>query len=115
MTTTVLPIEPGISYGSSKQTRGAATVVQFGDSYETRGVFGITQPILNVTALWENINDTDANTLEALFEEWNGQQSFTWTFPNETVSRRWVCESWSRTATGTNVSTLSAEFRRVRA
>lgn len=115
MTTQVLPSDPVISYRSNKQTRGAATVVEFGDSYETRGIFGITQPVITVTAVWENISDTEANTLESTFEAWNGLQAFTWTFPIETVSRTWVCDTWTRTPTGTDISTVSAEFRRVRA
>ena len=115
MVAPLLPADPVISYNSSKQTEGAATVVSFGDSYETRGVFGITQPIINVTAEWQNISDTEANTLETTFETWNGLTAFRWTFPIESVERLWVCRSWSRVPTGTDISTVTAQFVRVRA
>ena len=101
------------SYGAQKNSSPAVTTVAFGDGYEQRTVYGENQDPKQWTLTWQNLSETDSDTLEVFFEARAGKESFVWTPPDTTTSYRWVCSSWTKSIPYNNRSTINATFRQV--
>ena len=81
-------IEP--SYGLQKQSSPTITSVKFADGFEQRQLIGIAahqnKKIYNLA--WNNITETDSDTIEYFLNERAlDQASFTYTPPNEPLSK----------------------------
>ena len=81
-------IEP--SYGLQKQSSPTITSVKFADGFEQRQLVGIAahqnKKIYNLA--WNNITETDSDTIEYFLNERAlDQASFTYTPPNEPLSK----------------------------
>ena len=81
-------IEP--SYGLQKQSSPSITSVKFADGFEQRQLVGIAahqnKKIYNLA--WNNITETDSDTIEYFLNERAlDQASFTYTPPNEPLSK----------------------------
>ena len=80
-------IEP--SYGLQKQSSPTIKIVKFADGFEQRQLVGIAahqnKKIYNLA--WNNITETDSDTIEYFLNERAlDQASFTYTPPNEPLS-----------------------------
>ena len=105
-------IEP--SYPVRKTSKPIAKIVQFGDGYIQRTVFGLNQTLKSYAPKWNNISETDADTItEFLDARANDSASFDWTPPDTTTSYKWVCASWIKSIPYLNRATISATFRQV--
>ena len=84
------PSSPTPSYGLQKQSSPNIRSVKFADGYEQRQLIGIAahqnKKIYNLT--WNNITETDSNTIEYFLNERAlDQASFTYTPPSETLTK----------------------------
>jgi phage-related protein len=100
------------TYGAQKTSQPKVRQVQFGDGYVQRLTFGLNQDPKVWTLTFE-VSETDADTIETFLEARAGAESFTWTPPDETVSYKWVCLSWSKTIPYLNRATIQATFQEV--
>ena len=81
-------IEP--SYGLQKQSSPTIKIVKFADGFEQRQLVGIAahqnKKIYNLA--WNNITETDSDTIEYFLNERAlDQESFTYTPPNQTLTK----------------------------
>ena len=81
-------IEP--SYGLQKQSSPTIKIVKFADGFEQRQLVGIAahqnKKIYNLA--WNNITETDSDTIEYFLNERAlDQASFTYTPPNQTLTK----------------------------
>jgi len=103
-----------ISYGAQRSNAPKTRTVQFGDGYETRLLYGLNQNPKEWNVRWNNISETDADTIETFLNARAADSaSFDWTPPDETTSYKWVCPSWTKTIEYPTLATIEATFRQV--
>ena len=88
-------------------------VVSFGDGFEQRLTQGLNQNALSVNLVFE-LSQTDADTaITFLNSRITDGDSFDYTLPSETSSRKFVCDSFPRSIPFLNRVRLSCVFREV--
>lgn len=103
-----------VSYGAQKASEPKMRTIRFGDGYEQRLTFGLNQNPKRWDLTWNNITETEADTIEAFLDARAvDAASFDWTPPDESTAYKWVCESWSKSIDYPTRSTISATFREV--
>ena len=111
MTLTTFPaIDP--SFGSSPKIKMRVLEAQFGDGYTQRAGDGlnVTQSEWNV--VFNDLIDTEAETIRAFLEARAGVEAFYWTPPGEAVARKWTASSYAGpTPTAFDSNTIQANFR----
>jgi len=101
------------SYGIRKRSEPTVRQVQFGDGYIQRTVFGLNQNLKMYNPTWNNISETDADTISDFLDARGGSESFDWTPPGESSSSKFICQSWSKTIPYLNRATIQATFQEV--
>lgn len=102
------------SYGAEKRSAPVVRRVQFGDGYEQRLRFGLNQNPKVWSLTWNNITETDADTIETFLDaRADDGASFDWTPPAESTAYKWVCEEWNKTIPYNNRAIITATFRQV--
>ena len=102
------------SYGAEKRSQPRRRVVQFGDGYEQRVQFGLNQNPKEWSLSWNNITETDADTIETFLDARAADSaSFDWTPPGESTAYKWVCDSWTKSIPYNNRAIITATFRQV--
>lgn len=102
------------AYGASKASHPTNRVVKFGDGYEQVLRFGLNQnpKVWNLT--WQNITESNADTIEAFLDaRADDGDAFDWTPPDSATSYKWRCDEWNKTITYNNRATITATFRQV--
>ena len=102
------------SYGAQKSSKPVVRTTQFGDGYEQRTRFGLNQNPKEWSLTWQNITETNADTIEAFLDARAADgASFDWTPPDTATSYKWVCQQWDKTIPYTGRATITAIFRQV--
>jgi phage-related protein len=102
------------AYGAEKRSAPVLRRVQFGDGYEQRLRFGLNQNPKVWSLTWNNITETDADTIETFLDaRADDGASFDWTPPAESIAYKWVCEEWNKTIPYNNRAIITATFRQV--
>ena len=101
------------SYGIRKTSSPKVRQVQFGDGYSMRTVFGLNQNLKSYSPTWQNISETDADTISDFLDARAGQESFDWTPPGETSSSKFICQAWTKSISYKNRATIQASFQEV--
>ena len=100
-------------YSATKSSEPKTRLVQFGDGYEQRLLYGLNQDPKE----WQltfNLSDTDADTVEAFLNARAADsQSFDWSPPDTATSYKWVCPSWNRELFEVGRSRINVTFRQV--
>ena len=101
-------------YGISKKSSPNTLVVQFGDGYQQRLTYGLNQNLKIWNPEFQNISETDADTIETFLDARAADNnSFDWTPPGESSSSKFICLSWSKTIPYNNRATIRASFQEV--
>ena len=101
------------SYGLTKASNPNVRSVQFGDGYQKRVVYGINQNLKSYSPRWNNISETDADTISDFLDARAGSESFEWTPPGESSASKFICSSWSKSIPYHNRATINATFEQV--
>jgi len=106
---------PPVNPSESTQTSHAPTIrsVEYGNGYSQRATVGINQDRLKATVNWTLLSRTDADTIEVFLSARLGFESFDYALPPSTTSRKWVCNTWTRTEVTNQVASISADFVQV--
>lgn len=107
------PSTPAPAYGAEKRSKPSVRAVRFNDGYEQRITFGLNQNPKSWALSWNNISESDCDTLEAFLDARAGRESFDWTPPDTTTSYKWICREWSKSIPYTGRANLSATFEQV--
>ena len=108
-------------YGQRKSSAPKIRTVAFADGFEHRITFGLTEhqnpKIYNFTF---EVSEADADVIENFLDARvnaanipNDSDSFDFTPPGETVSQKFVCQSWTKSIPFNNRATIQATFREV--
>tara|TARA_R100000773_G_C4161519_1_gene79104 strand:+ start:47 stop:397 length:351 start_codon:yes stop_codon:yes gene_type:complete len=104
---------PNPTYNTKISPNPKVNVISFGDGFEQRLSSGLNQNPITVNLVFE-VSQTDANTaINFLNERIVDGSSFTYTLPNESNERKFVCESYPRTIPFLNRVKLTCVFREV--
>ena len=101
------------SYGLSKVSTPDVNIAQFGSGYSQRSTFGINQNLKTWNLRWENISETDSDTIETFLDARAGKENFDFTAPGEGSSSKYICKSWTKTIPYPNLATIQAVFEEV--
>ena len=100
-------------YNTRITPQPSVNVVSFGDGFEQRLTQGLNQNALSVNLVFE-LSQTDADTaITFLNSRITDGDSFDYTLPSETSSRKFVCDSFPRSIPFLNRVRLSCVFREV--
>jgi phage-related protein len=69
---------------------------EFGDGYTQRMPDGLNHIRQSTTLTWDSLLEADADTIVAFFEAHGGTTPFYYAL-RDGVTRKWTCETWSRT------------------
>jgi phage-related protein len=101
------------TYSATKSSQPKIRTTQFGDGYQQRVTFGLNQNPKE-WRLSFNVTDDDADVIEAFLDARAADAaSFTWTPPDEAVSYKWICPSWTRELFNFDRSKIDATFTQV--
>lgn len=100
-------------FGARKNIKPRVNKVQFGDSYEQRVARGLNALPTMWTVTFSNRDATESAGIVSFFETAGGVNAFDWTPPNETTSRKFVCDDWDQVTVKANNYTITATFREV--
>jgi len=101
------------TYGTTKNSQPAKRVVQFGDGYEQRVVFGLNQN-LKTYNLTFNVSETDSDTIETFLDaRADDALPFDFTPPGESAPAKFICDEWSKVMPTIGRATITATFRQV--
>ena len=101
------------TYGLQKRSAPNVRKVQFGDGYEARLTYGLSQnpKVFNLTF---EVSETDADTIETFLDaRADDNAAFDFTPPCESAGAKFVCETWSKSIPYLNRATIQATFRQV--
>lgn len=103
------------SYGTTKTSSPNTRITRFADGFEQRIVFGLQQnQNPRVYSLEFEKSNADIEKIEEFFDNRHiDAASFDFVPPGETVTRKVVCESWSKSIPYAGRATLQATFREV--
>ena len=101
------------NYGITKTSSPNVRPVQFGDGYSLRTVFGLNQDLKMYSPRWDNISETDADTISTFLEARAGKESFDWTPPGESGASKFICQAWTKTIPYLNRASIQATFQEV--
>jgi len=105
-----------VSLGAQKSSAPKTRIVQFGDGYEQRLLYGISDHMnpKEWRLTWEHITETQADEIEDFLNARAADSaSFDWTPPDETTAYKWVCLEWSKQLNQPTLRTITATFRQV--
>lgn len=97
---------------STRGVKARTVTAQFGDGYSQRSEDGLNAAPRNYQAIWEELQSTDADTIEAFLEAQTAIP-FLWTPPLETVQRSWIASNWTRGYVGGTLVSLTASLAEV--
>lgn len=110
MTFPTLAFRP--SYGVSRAVTPVILQAVFGNGYVQRARDGIN----NIPEAWDvsydDLEDDDANTLEAFFEGLGGVDPFTWDPNPKGVTANYVATEWARSFDEEGKNGLKVKFTR---
>jgi phage-related protein len=101
------------SYGAQKTSQPRVRTVQFGDGYSQRLRYGLNTNPKSWDLTWQNITESDADTIEAFLDARGGAESFDWTPPGGESNAKWICQQWNKTIPYVNRATITATFAQV--
>lgn len=102
------------SFGVQKNSEPNINEINFGDGYSSRITFGLNQNKKKYNLSWQNITETESDTIENFLDERaKDAQSFTYTPPQESSSSQYICKKWSKTINYAGRATIQATFEEV--
>lgn len=101
------------SYGAQKTSQPRVRSTQFGDGYSQRTRYGLNTNLKTWNLTWENISESNADTIETFLDARGGAESFDWTPPGGESSAKWICQQWNKTIPYVNRATITATFVQV--
>ena len=105
-------VEP--SFPVRKRSKPRTRTVRFGDGYEHRLLFGLNQNPKVFDLTWNNLTETDSDTIETFLDARAVDgASFTYTPPNESSSMQFKCEEWDKNMEFPTRATITATFIQV--
>jgi phage-related protein len=100
------------NYGLAKSSSPRVLEVRYGDGYSSRLVFGLNQDLKMYQPRWDNLSESDADTIEDFLVARKGQESFSWTPPGDSAGK-YICRNWNKTIPYANRASISATFQQV--
>jgi phage-related protein len=105
-------------YGVRQRSSPNVKVIQFGDGYQQRVVFGLNQNLKSYSVTFRNLPETgslSADTITDFLDDRAGDgTAFSWTAPGESSASKYICLNWDKTIPFPNRATITAEFRQVK-
>ena len=104
------------SYQAQKRSAPRVRSVAFGDGYAQRLKWGLNIDAKSWNLRWQNLSETDADTLEAFFEaRASDGASFDWEPLDESAGTtyKFICPNWTKTVVFKNRATIQATFQQV--
>jgi phage-related protein len=98
-------IEP--SYGTQMAQDYRRKRIQMGDGYSVRARDGINSAAQQWTLTWQQIRNTDVETLRLFFEGLGGVDLIEWKPYNQLATLKWTASNFQMQPTGYNHSTCS--------
>jgi phage-related protein len=87
--------------------------VEFGDGYTQQSPDGLNTTIFSFNLTWENITTAQKNTIDNFLTARGGYQTFLWFNPENSVTYRIKCDTWTVKYNNPNVWTITATFKQV--
>ena len=100
------------SYGQVKNSNPNFLETKYGDGYSSRLVFGLNQNLKRYDLAWNNLSESNSDTIETFLDARGGSESFTFTPAGES-SGTYICRSWRKTINYLNRASINATFEQV--
>lgn len=102
-----------VSANPNEDTKPRVTNIKFGDGYTQRFAFGINTMPTVWSIQFSNREEIEANEIRAFFIQHGGITSFDWTPPGSDVSKKFICQEWSRVVHNGEMYTINGRFEEV--
>lgn len=101
------------SYPASQQSSPVIREVVLGDGYKSIAKFGLNTDLKKWNFTFDNLSETQLNTIITFLEARGGQESFDFTPPRESASSKYLCKTWTTSLPYSNLFTVKASFEEV--
>ena len=106
-----LPFEPTRSTNRTVTPRFLRA--DLGDGYDQRSGDGIQTIKEEWSVTFEALDQTNADTLIAFFEDREGYVNFDWIPFRQSVAKKFICTDFSESFPGNSLTTVTATFQQV--
>ena len=97
------------TYASAVKKAPRILDAQFGDGYAQRAQDGINASPQSWSLVFNGVDDTEADAIEAFLEARGAHEPFDWTPPGK-ASARFVCKEWNREYSDFQLDNLTMTF-----
>ncbi len=98
------------SIGTNKDKEYNVKEANFGDGYQQVVTVGLNNIKERWNVKFNNISNTDADTIETFIDARKGAEPFNWTPPNEGSAKQYRHKNFKRTPLNPNQSTITVRF-----
>ncbi|CTQ45773.1 phage tail protein [Roseibium aggregatum] len=100
------------SYPAQEQVEFKVLEAPFGDSYRQRAPDGLNSTEESYKLRWEVLPLADGEAIYSWLLARKGVEAFEFTIPGDSGPKVWTCQKLSRSRSGPNHVTVTADFRR---
>lgn len=108
-----LPLPTRISQSSAGTKKYRIIKAQFGNGYQQRGKDGINNKMASWNVLWENVTETEMDTIVAALDATNGTTNLTWTPPDEATDKKWIVSGYNINPLSGSIFTVTASLEQI--
>ena len=111
---TALPLTTLISQQSTKTVKFRTKIARFGDGYSQRAADGINNKIDSWNIIWDNLTETEMDTIVAALDSVGGHDILTWTPFSESTEKKFILsDGYSFSALSGNIYKVSTTLEQV--
>lgn len=100
-------------YGSKPNKEFRVLSATFGDGYSQRVLDGLNTTLESWDMEWSVLTLDEKDVIVNFLDARAGYESFNYTMPGDSVSKKWICKKYVAAPKAYNVYSLTATFERV--
>lgn len=110
-----LPLQSSISQASTRKRTYRTITAQFGDGYQQSAPDGINNVVDEWNLVYENLDNSERNTLITALDSVKSSDYFTWTAPGDATQKKFKVtqDGWSEAALSGDLWTISFVLKQV--
>lgn len=108
-----LPQQDLITQAAQGDTEFRVNTIQYGNGYSQRAVDGLNAKVDSWTLDWDNLYESEFESLVTAFDAAGGADYFTWTAPGDSSAKKFIVPKYTRRIVAGNMFSISATLNQV--
>lgn len=108
-----LPLTNRISQTSTGKKQYRINKAQFGNGFQQRAKDGINNKLSGWNVSWDNVTDSEKDTIVAALDATDGVTSLDWTPPDSATSQKFIVAGYNVNPLSGSIFTVSATLEEI--